>query len=227
MRNNKYFVGALLILIGLAMILGNMGILDMSWISRLTWPVICLIISGIFFMGYSSRRPYGAGLLMPGGILLTVGVTGFFGELLGYDLMWPGFVLAPAVGLFLLYWFGSRSSGLLVPIGILLTVASVCYISELFGIWDITWPGFILSPAVGLFLLYLSDPQKNSGLMVPIFIITAISVMMFAIFAFGDIVRMGKYLFGGVLIIGGIALLLRRPASNDSGGQDDHSRFEP
>ncbi|HOL84685.1 hypothetical protein [Thermoclostridium caenicola] len=223
MKGKKYLTGILLIFVGIVMILGNVGILDMSWMFRLSWPMIILLISGFFFMGYLSRRPYGTGLLVPAGILFTVGATTLFGELFGYRLVWPGFILAPAFGLFLLYWFGSRSAGLLVPIGILATISSICFISELFNIWSITWPGFILAPAVGLFLLYLAGNQNNSALLVPIFILTALSVLLFVLFSFGRIADMFKYLFGGVLILGGILMILGKP--RDSYNHDDHSNF--
>lgn len=223
MKGKKYLTGILLIFVGIVMILGNVGIFDMSWMFRLSWPMIILLISGFFFMGYLSRRPYGTGLLVPAGILFTVGATTLFGELFGYRLVWPGFILAPAFGLFLLYWFGSRSAGLLVPIGILATISSICFISELFNIWSITWPGFILAPAVGLFLLYLAGNQNNSALLVPIFILTALSVLLFVLFSFGRIADMFKYLFGGVLILGGILMILGKP--RDSYNHDDHSSF--
>ncbi|HOP73227.1 MAG TPA: hypothetical protein PLO77_08255 [Thermoclostridium caenicola] len=223
MKGKKYLTGILLIFVGIVMILGNVGILDMSWMFRLSWPMIILLISGFFFMGYLSRRPYGTGLLVPAGILFTVAATTLFGELFGYRLVWPGFILAPAFGLFLLYWFGSRSAGLLVPIGILATISSICFISELFNIWSITWPGFILAPAVGLFLLYLAGNQNNSALLVPIFILTALSVLLFVLFSFGRIADMFKYLFGGVLILGGILMILGKP--RDSYNHDDHSNF--
>ena len=223
MKGKKYLTGILLIFVGIVMILGNVGIFDMSWMFRLSWPMIILLISGFFFMGYLSRRPYGTGLLVPAGILFTVGATTLFGELFGYRLVWPGFILAPAFGLFLLYWFGSRSAGLLVPIGILATISSICFISELFNIWSITWPGFILAPAVGLFLLYLAGNQNNSALLVPIFILTALSVLLFVLFSFGRIADMFKYLFGGVLILGGILMILGKP--RDSYNHDDHSNF--
>lgn len=224
MRSNKYIVGGLLVLIGVAMIFGNLGIFNLSWLFRLSWPMIIVMISGLFFLGYASRRPYGVGFLVPAGILLTLGVTFLLGEIFGYGLVWPGFIAAPAVGLLLLYWFGSRSAGLLVPIGTLLTIASVCFISELFGIWSITWPGFILAPAVGLFLLYLAGNQ-NSGLLVPIFILTAISVTMFTVFSLGRMAELTKYLFGGILIVGGVLTILNKPGRKNSYDNNDHSSY--
>ena len=223
---NKYILGALLVVVGIAMIFGKLGNFDMSGLINLSWPMIILMISGFFFLGYSSKRPYGAGLLVPAGILFTVGITFLLGNILHFTI-WPAFIAAPAVGLLLLYIFGEKSSGLLVPIGTLLTIASVCFISQLFGIWGvdiwgITWPGFILAPAVGLFLLYLTGKQ-NSGLLIPIFILTAVAVAMFSVFSIGGIAQIAKYLFGGILILGGLSAILKKPARKDSYHHDDYT----
>ena len=176
--------------------------------------MIILMISGFFFLKLHQDAP-GAGMLVPAGILLTVGITCLLGEIFGYRLMWPGFVASPAIGLLLLYWCGSRSGGLLVPIGTLLTFASIFFISELFNIWAITWPGFILAPAVGLFLLYLAGNQNNSALLVPIFILTAISLTMFTLFSFRRFADVAKYIFGGILILGGVITILNKPAQEE------------
>ena len=222
-NNSKYIMGALLVLVGIAMIFGNIGLFNLSWLFRLSWPMIILMISGFFFLGYSSRRPYGAGMLVPAGIMFTLGITFLLGETFNYHIIWPGFIAAPAVGLLLLYIFGKRSSGLLVPIGTLFTIASVCFLSQLFGIWDISWPGFIIAPAVGLFLLYLAENQ-NSGLLIPIFILTAVAVAMFSIFTLGRFAEMSKYLIGGVLVLGGIMTLVKKPVRRDTYQHDDYNR---
>ncbi|NLW02170.1 MAG: hypothetical protein GX027_02760 [Clostridiaceae bacterium] len=224
MNNRKYVAGVLLVLLGIVIIIGNVGLFNMSWLFRLSWPMIILMISGFFFLGFASRRPYGTGLLVPAGFFLVLGVTFILGEIFGYRLLWPGFVAAPAIGLLLLYLYGSRSSGLLVPVGVLLSIASICFISELFGIWRVTWPGFILAPAVGLFLMYLADGHKNSALLIPIFILTFVSMVAFTftLFSFRGFMDMVKYLFGGVLILGGIITLLGRPARRDQYNHDDH-----
>lgn len=83
------------------------------------WPMILIFISLLFHAGYYSDRK-NVGLLVPGGILLTLGITFQTSELWNiYDVMWPGVILAPAVGLFELYIFGKKEKGLLIPIGIL------------------------------------------------------------------------------------------------------------
>ena len=220
MRNNsKYVTGAILVIIGILMIFGNLGVIDISWIFRLTWPMIIIGLSFLFFLGYFSKRPYGIELLVPAGILLTVGVTLLLGEAFSYGWVWPGFIAAPAIGLWLLYIAGERSPGLLVPIGILLTVAGVCFFSTVFNAWEISWPGFIMAPAVGLFLLYLRG-NHEPALLIPIFILTAVSVVFFSIFCLGRFAWVLKYLAGGVLILAGLATILRKPDAKNN--NDDY-----
>lgn len=224
MRNSsKYVMGAILVIIGILMIFGNIGFLDMSWVFRLTWPMIIIALSFLFFLGYFAKRPYGVGMLVPAGILLTVGVTFLLGETFSYDLIWPGFIAAPAVGLLLLYVFGERSPGILVPIGVLLTVAGVCSFASLFNAWDIAWPGFIMAPAVGLFLLYLAG-NREPGLLIPIFILTAVSVTFFSIFSLGRFAWAMKYIAGGVLIFAGLLTIFKKPVpQNRYDNHDDYT----
>ena len=222
MKNSmKYVLGAALVIFGILVIFGKIGFFSLSWLLKLTWPMLIIGLSFLFFLGYLSKRPRGAGNLVPAGILLTVGVVLLIGETFSYKLVWPGFIAAPAVGIFLLYLFGDKSPGLLVPIGTLFTIAGTCFFAELFGLWSVLWPGFILAPAVGLFLLYLTDTSK-SGLLVPVFILTGISVVFFTIFGLGAIGKYLKYIIGVALIIFGIKVIIKKPSSD---GYDDNNHY--
>lgn len=221
-NSSKYIIGAVLVIFGILAIFGDIGFLNFSWIFNLTWPTIIIMISLFFFLGYFSKRPHGAGMLVPAGILLTVGVTIFIGEMFSsYDLIWPAFIASPAVGLMLLYLFGERSPGLLVPIGILMTITATCFFSELLNLWGVLWPGFIMSPAVGLFLLYIAGNRKP-GLLIPIFILGGISIIFFSFLTLGYFGRYFKYIAGGALILAGLSTILKRPARRD---YDNNSNY--
>ena len=225
MKNaSNLIVGAVLVIFGILVIFGNIGFFDMSWIFRLTFPMIILAISFFFFLGYFASRPYGVGLLVPAGIFLALGITFLIGETFSYRFIWPGFIAAPAIGLLLLYLFGSRSPGLLVPVGILLTVAGTCLLGEVFHIWGIVWPGFILSPAVGLFLLYING-KRQSGLLIPIFILTSISVIFFSVSSLGHFAGIFKYIAGGALILAGLGTIVRKPKADCYNNHDDYGGY--
>lgn len=221
MRNNsKYIVGAVLVIFGILAIFGDIGFLSLSWIFRLTWPTIIIMISFFFFLGYFTRRPQCAGFLVPAGTLFTIGATLLVGRMFPflYSYIWPAFIAAPAVGLLLLYLFGDRSPGLLVPVGILMTITATCFFSQLFNLWGILWPGFIMAPAVGLFLLYIAGDDRKPGLLIPIFVLGGISMVFFSIFTLGSFGRYFKYIAGGVLIIAGIVTIIKKPVPRDYNG---------
>jgi hypothetical protein len=114
-------VGALLIVLGLVFAGQTMGFLELSM--EELWPIFLLIPAlGFHAAFFVAPGPERAGLLVPGGILLTYGLLFFTCTIFGWELMgtlWPVFILGPAVGLFELYWFGPRRAGLLIPVGIL------------------------------------------------------------------------------------------------------------
>jgi len=178
---------------------------------RLVWPgFVAAPAAGLLLLYlFGPRR---AGLLVPVGNLLTIAAVCFLAELFNaWHLLWPGIVAAPAVGLLLLYIFGSRKPYLLVPIGILLSIAGICSFAVLFNAWSLIWPGFIMAPAVGMFLYYLAG-SRNPALLVPIFILSGISVTFFSIFCLGKILWALRYVIGGVLVVFGLMTILKRPA---------------
>lgn len=120
-------VGLVLILIGIIYLLKNFGIFeiyfdifDIGFLFSRFWPLFILIPGIIFHYSYFTGKTSDAGLLVPGGILLVIGVTCQLSMLFGlWGYLWPGFILAVAVGLFELYLFGTREKGLLIPVFIL------------------------------------------------------------------------------------------------------------
>jgi len=116
-------------LLGVFLFMNRGETFDVGDVFEYFWPSIFIIPLGLFFhwlyFGVTGRR--GVGVLVPGGILLTVGVVCQLSMLYDiWEVMWPGFILAVAVGLFELYWFGGRNRWLLIPINIL-TVLSLLF----------------------------------------------------------------------------------------------------
>lgn len=120
-------VGLVLILIGVLYLLKNFGIFeiyfdifDVGFIFSRFWPLFILVPGLIFHYSYFTGKTSDAGLLVPGGILLVTGITCQLSMLFGlWGYLWPGFILAVAVGLFELFIFGTREKGLLIPVFIL------------------------------------------------------------------------------------------------------------
>ena len=134
MRGKNYFGGIILIIIGVAAILNNIFNIRFFTMSQL-WPMFVLIPGLSFEAAYFSRGRE-PGLLVPGGILTTIGALFFFETFTNWhfaEYTWPIYPLAVAIGLFQLYLFGGRKRGLLVPVFILTTISVVAFITMLVG----------------------------------------------------------------------------------------------
>ena len=134
MKGKNYFWGIILIFIGVGAILNNIFDFQFFTISRL-WPIFVLFLGLSFEAGYFSRGRE-PGLLVPGGILTTIGILFFFETFTNWrfaEYTWPVYPLAVAIGLFQLYLFTGRKQGLLVPVFILTSVSVIAFAIMLLG----------------------------------------------------------------------------------------------
>ena len=165
MSNKNNFWGFFLIIIGILLFISRLLNIQLFNMDRL-WPIFVLIPGLCFNFAYFSTRR-SPGLLVPGGILTTIGLLFFFETLTNWhfaEYTWPIYPLAVAIGLFELYVFGERGRGLLIPIGILTSVSIVSFACMIFGnIFRIINTSLVL-PAVfvliGIFLIF-GKGQKN------------------------------------------------------------------
>jgi len=131
MKKINYIFGLLLLFIGAMLILSNFGVIEIVWENL--WPLFLLIPGILFELSYFIYRK-DAGLLVPGGILITYGLLFLVNVSYGWYLMedlWPIFPLGVAIGLLQLYIFGQREKRLLIPIGILGAVSIFFLINNL------------------------------------------------------------------------------------------------
>ncbi len=142
-RNGTMIIGLLLILVGVLAVLDNFGIFeiyfnifDIGFLFAHFWPMIIIVVGLVFHYTFFTGKTSDAGLLVPGGILLTIGITCQISMLFDlWGFMWPGFILAVAVGLFELYLFGTREKGLLIPVFILGGLSLIFFTMSLGRIW--------------------------------------------------------------------------------------------
>ncbi len=142
-RKGTMIVGFVLILIGIVYLLDTLGIFeiyfdifDIGFLFSHFWPLFIIIVGLIFHYTFFQGKTSDAGILVPGGILLVIGITcqiSMLFDLWGY--LWPGFILAVAVGLFELYVFGSKEKGLLIPVFILGGLSLIFFTMSLGRIW--------------------------------------------------------------------------------------------
>lgn len=152
--NPRSFAGILLVVLGIVMFSMKGTELQPGSLFGYFWPSLFVLPLGVLFhwlyFGMTGRR--GAGLLIPGGILLIVGLVCQVSMLFDlWQYMWPGFILAVAVGLFEFYWFGGRNRWLLIPINILFALSMLFFgLFSLGAIWNGLFGG---SPVLAIILI--------------------------------------------------------------------------
>ena len=160
MKNNILW-GFFLLFAGGLLILANFGIIEIAWDN--IWPLFVLIV-GIFFEASYFIYRKEAGLLVPGGILITYGLLFSVSAIYGWHLMgdlWPIYPLGVAIGLFQLYLFGGRDKGLLVPVGILGAV-SLFFLINNFLFVDFRLLVGIILVVIGIGII-LKKTKKTDG----------------------------------------------------------------
>ena len=166
MNNFKLIYGILFLVLGVVALLAAITPIKLSW--DYFWPLFILIPGISFEYSFFNQRSKGgknAGILVPGGILITVGVLFYINIFFGWHLMeflWPVFILAPAIGLFQLYLFGTRIKALLIPVGILTGIGIFSLIIEMFKIDFFVYIFSIILIAAGVYLIFRSikKPEK-------------------------------------------------------------------
>lgn len=161
-----------------------------------------------------------------GPILILLGIFMFvrggisFNTSTLFTIFWPVMFVIP-VGVFFHWLYFSmlqrRGVGLLVPGGIIFTAGLVCQFSTLFHGWGVTWPGFILAVAVGLFELYWFG-GRNKWLLIPINILTVLSILFFVIFSigyiFGSLLHGQPFIAAALIVLGGVLMFARKEKKN-------------
>ena len=160
MNKINYLFGLFLLFIGVLLILANFGVIEIVWDNL--WPLFLLIPGILFELSYFIYRK-DAGLLVPGGILITYGLLFLVNAIYGWHLMdnlWPIFPLGVAVGLFQLYLFGGREKGLLIPVGILGAVSLFFLINNLLFV-DFRFLAGILLVVIGIWVIFKKSKSDN------------------------------------------------------------------
>ncbi len=153
MKKINYIFGFLLLFIGVLLILSNFGVIEIIWDNL--WPLFLLIPGILFELSYFIYRK-DAGLLVPGGILITYGLLFLVNVSYGWHLMedlWPIFPLGVAIGLLQAYLFGGREKYLLIPVGILGAVSLFFLINNLFFIHFGLLAGIVLV-VIGIWIIF-------------------------------------------------------------------------
>ena len=160
MKKINYLFGLFLLFIGVLLILASFGVIEIVWDNL--WPLFILIPGIVFELSYFIYRK-DAGLLVPGGILITYGLLFLVNVNYGWHLMdnlWPIFPLGVAIGLFQLYLFGGREKGLLIPVGILGAVSLFFLVNNLLFV-DFRLIAGIILVLIGIWFIFKKSNSNN------------------------------------------------------------------
>jgi hypothetical protein len=161
MRDEKksFIWGLFLIIIGFIFLGNNLDWFHISFDTL--WPLLMILGGGLFWIGWIlNRKDYG--LLMPGTILIVYGLMFQYNTIYGWYYMeelWPGFLLGPGLGFYMMYLLGNRERGLLIP-GTILTALSILFFmgSHTFRYF---WP--LLLIGVGVYLIFKKQQKEKTS----------------------------------------------------------------
>lgn len=131
----------------------NFGLINIGF--DYLWPIFILIPGLIFETSYFVTRK-DPGVLVPGGILITISLLFFANIFIGWhimDYLWPVFPLGVGFGLFQLYLFGGRDNGVLIASSIVGGFAIIALSFTLFRInFDLLLP--IILILIGVTIMF-------------------------------------------------------------------------
>ncbi|MEF3305502.1 hypothetical protein [Paenibacillus sp. GYB003] len=159
MAGNRFSVGIIIVVIGVILLLGKLGVFGFVW--ELFWPALILAV-GLLLHALYFNKTLPSGVLIPGGILVTISVLFFLCTFFGWGLMayiWPGFIFAVAVGLYEFHMFDKYS-----PRGTLMAAVALAVIAGvLFGMTILFTVGiyFIAIVLIGLGVYMIVNKRRS------------------------------------------------------------------
>lgn len=128
MNRNNVSIGMLLIAVAIVLLLGKLGVF--GFLLSVLWPLFVLA-AGLLLHLFYFNRTLPAGVLVPGGIIVTYSLMFLYCNVFGWGAMsylWPGYIFGVAVGLYEFYFFERQNDrGVLVASVILAVIAAVFF----------------------------------------------------------------------------------------------------
>lgn len=166
MKKNNPILGIVLLVLGGILLYNNIFHTNL-FSMRYMWPMFVLGLGLVFEFNYFTTKK-APGLLVPGGILTSLGLLFFFEAFTHWSfsgMTWPFYPLAVAVGLFQLYLFSGRPKGLLIPVGILTAIGgssfAIMFINRFtsFAAHNLYVPAILI--ILGLFFIFGRSEKKE------------------------------------------------------------------
>jgi hypothetical protein len=159
MKMSDMVIGVGLVILGVLFLFENFGYIEFDF--QNVWPVFVILGGAGFWIGYlQDRKNYG--LLMPGTILIIYGLMFFYCAMEGWyfmSIIWPGFLIGPGIGFFMMYILGEREKGMLVPASILTGLGLLFMISK--SGYLRYWPVILIVLGIALIIRYQVKPKSQ------------------------------------------------------------------
>lgn len=171
MRNRNSFVGAILVVLGILVVLlkSVFGIKVFEFNTGDLWVFIVLILGLSFELGYFLFGK-NSGLLIPGGIITTIGFLFMFEVSTNWHFSaytWPIYIFSVAVGLFQMYIFSRREKGLLIASSILAGISAFFEIIMLLNKVAFYINHSLVFPVIliiaGVVLIFIGTAEKRNS----------------------------------------------------------------
>ncbi len=145
-------------------------------------------------------RLHGIALVILGALFLIFNLSN-----LSLRDLWPVIFIALGLYFVVLFAIDRKDYGVLMPASIFLVMGAMFQYCQIEGWWmmRVLWPLFLVGPGLGFFLLYYFG-KRESGLLIPGYILTGLGVLFILIES------EGWYLWPILLIVAGAIMLLRR-----------------
>lgn len=168
-KEKSIMPGVVLILIGLVLLLRQLGVVDLRW--RYLYPIVLLCLGILFLVSMFTKGDKGA--IFPATVLLVLGLFFILRNFALFDFgfyfyeareFWPIFPVAFGAGFVALFFFRENDWGVLLVGGILLFLGVVFFLREFgFYFWyDLLdyWPVILI--LVGLSII-ISHLRRKTG----------------------------------------------------------------
>jgi len=132
MKDRVKLWGLFLIAVGLIVVVNRLSG-DRLFNFDYLWPFFITFL-GLAFEISHFKYKINPVVLVPGGILMTIGLLHIFENFtkgLYSEYAWPVYLIAVAIGIFQMF-LADRHKGLLIPVFILLGIAVVAYVTMIF-----------------------------------------------------------------------------------------------
>ena len=158
----KFAIGLILVLFGVIKILDNANIIYFSMSDY--WPIFPSIAAAILWLNYFTKKEIS--FVLPATIVTTISIIFFianFSRYIGFNELWPGFILAPGLGFWMLALLDKDSDNNYIRPALILTVISSYFFIDNFYYLDGEYLIGVILISVGISILVKKEKSVTDN----------------------------------------------------------------